>query len=227
MGASGGALLDEVAATSEDVAAISSRLKKVERLSALLAQLDPQEVPVAVAYLSGTLPQGSIGVGWASLRDVPTPSAAPTLHILDVDGALRRIGALAGAGSQTARKAELRDLFGRASEREQRFLRNLLMGEVRQGALEGVMVDAIARASGVPVTALRRAAMLAGDLGVVGAAAMRGGAPARGGVGVAPPRPRPPRRAPAAGGRAAPRARGWARRRRGRPAPPPRSATSA
>ena len=189
MDASEGALLDDVAATSEDVAATSSRLKKVERLSALLAQLDPREVPVAVAYLSGTLPQGSIGVGWASLRDVPTPAASPTLHLLDVDGALRRLGALSGAGSQTARKAELRDLFGRASVREQRFLRNLLMGEVRQGALEGVMVDAIARASGVSGAEVRRAAMLAGDLGVVGAAAIGGGKAGLAAFGLTPLQP--------------------------------------
>jgi ATP-dependent DNA ligase I len=186
----GGARLDEVAAASDDVAATSSRLKKIERLSSLLAQLRPVEVPIAIAYLSGALPQGSIGVGWASLRDVPAPAGEPaTLPLMDVDAALRRIGGLAGAGSQAARRDELQALFGRATDREQRFLRGLLMGEVRQGALEGVMLEAVARASGVPAPQVRRAAMLAGDLGVVGAAAIGGGASALAGFGLTPLQP--------------------------------------
>ena len=175
----GGALLDEVAAASDDVAATSSRLKKIDRLASLLVQLDPGEVPIAVAYLSGVLPRGSIGVGWASLRRVPAASSGPaTLDLRGVDASLDLIGALAGPGSQAARRDQLEALFARATEREQRFLRGLLMGEVRQGALEGVMVDAVARAAGVPAPEIRRAAMLAGDLGAVAAAAIRGGSPA-------------------------------------------------
>jgi DNA ligase-1 len=159
--------------------ATSSRLKKVDRLSSLLAQLRSEEVPIAVAYLSGVLPHGSIGVGWASLRDASSPASPPTtLELAAVDAALRRIGGLAGSGSQAARRTELRDLFARATEREQRFLRSLLLGEVRQGALEGVMVDAVARAAGVPAAEVRRAAMLAGDLGAVAAAAIEGGSEA-------------------------------------------------
>jgi DNA ligase-1 len=169
-------LLGEVAAASADVAATSSRLKKVERLSSALAELKPDEVPIAVAYLSGALPHGSIGVGWASLKDLPPPAPGPaTLELVEVDAALRRIGSLAGAGSQAARRTELHDLFARATEDEQRFLRGLLMGEIRQGALEGVMVDAVSRAAGVPLADVRRAAMLAGDLGAVAAAAIEGG----------------------------------------------------
>src|SRR5215211_8377489 len=136
----GGVLLDEVAATSDDVAATPSRLKKVERLASLLAQLQPREVPVAVAYLAGALPQGSIGVGWASLRDAPAPvGVAPTLRLLEVDSALDRLGVLGGARSPASRRDEIHRLFGRATEREHRFLRGLLTGEIRQGALEGVM----------------------------------------------------------------------------------------
>jgi DNA ligase-1 len=131
-----------------------------------------------VAYLSGALPHGSIGVGWASLRDVSPPAASATLELVDVDASLRRIGGLAGAGSQAARRDELRDLFGRATEPGQRFLRGLLTGEVRQGALEGVMVDAVAKAAEVPATEVRRAAMLAGDLGAVAEAAIEGGSSA-------------------------------------------------
>ncbi|HEX6400128.1 MAG TPA: ATP-dependent DNA ligase [Actinomycetota bacterium] len=169
-------LLDAIATTSADVGATASRLKKVERLAALLADLTPDEVPIAVAYLSGALPQGSIGAGWATLRDLPGPAEPPpTLEVLEVDAALGRIGGLSGPGSQAARRTELHHLFARMTPREHRFLRGLLTGEVRQGALEGVMVDAIARAARIPAAAVRRAAMLAGDLGSVAAAAIGGG----------------------------------------------------
>jgi ATP-dependent DNA ligase I len=162
---------EEIVHTSEAVAATSSRRAKVERLSVCLAQLRPEEVRTAVAYLSGVLPDGSIGVGWASLKDLPTPAEPPAeLELREVDATLRGVGSLSGAGSQAARRDELHRLFGRATEREQGFLRGLLMGEIRQGALEGVMVDAVARAVGVPVAKIRRAAMLAGDLGVVAGA---------------------------------------------------------
>jgi DNA ligase-1 len=172
-------LFDEIARTSADVAATSSRLRKVERLSSCLALLRPDEVPIAVAYLSGSLPHGSIGVGWASVRDLP-PSAAPppTLELEEVDATLHRIGALSGAGSQASRRQELVSLFEMMTEPEQRFLRDLLTGGVRQGALAGVMVDAVARAADVPSTDVRRAAMVAGDLGAVAAAAIEGGRPA-------------------------------------------------
>ena len=169
---------EEIVRASHDVADTSSRLKKIERLSSVLAGLRPKEVPTAVAYLSGVLPQGSIGVGWASLKDPPPPAERASLELLDVDGTLRRIGALSGAGSQAARRTELRDLFAAATPDEQRFLRGLLTGEIRQGALEGVMVDAVARASEVPVGEVRRAAMLSGDLGAVAEAAIGGGSEA-------------------------------------------------
>ena len=172
-------LLAAVAAASADVAATSSRLEKVARLSSVLAALEPGEIPIAVAYLSGVLPQGSIGVGWASLKDLPPPAPAPaTLELLDVDAALARIGSLAGAGSQTARRTALHDLFARATDEEQDLLRGLLMGEIRQGALGGVMVEAISRAADVPRAEVRRAAMLSGDLGATATAAMDGGSAA-------------------------------------------------
>jgi DNA ligase-1 len=113
--------LGEVAAASSNVAATSSRLKKVERLSSLLSRLRAEEVPIAVAYPSGTLRQGSIGIGWATLRDMPATAPPPaTLQLVEVDAGLSRIGALAGAGSQAARREELGDLFARATESEQR-----------------------------------------------------------------------------------------------------------
>src|SRR5262245_22343705 len=99
-------------------------------MAACLRRLGPQEVPVAVAYLSGRLPQGTIGVGWASLRDRPPPAAEPTLELLEVDGALERIRHAAGRGSQAARRVELAWLLGAATDPEQAFLARLLMGEL-------------------------------------------------------------------------------------------------
>jgi DNA ligase-1 len=165
-------LLDEIAATSEDVASTSSRLAKVARIAECLADAREDEVSVAVSYLSGFLPQGSIGVGWATLRDLPAPAPAPSVELLEVDDAATRIGSLSGHGSQSRRREELAALFERATEREQRFLVGLLLGELRQGALEGVMVDAVAKAAAIPAAELRRAAMLAGDLPTVAVAAL-------------------------------------------------------
>jgi DNA ligase-1 len=162
-------LLDELARTSFAVAETSSRSAKTELLASCLRQLHPEEVGVAVTYLSGTLER--LGVGWASLRDLPSPAdPPPTLELREVADVLARIGAAEGAGSKGARKRQIDALFARATEPEQRFLRALLHGELRQGALEGVMVDAVARAADVPVAAVRRALMLAGDLAPVAAA---------------------------------------------------------
>ncbi len=169
-------LLDEIARTSAEVAETSARLRKTELIADCLRALEPAEVPVAVAYLAGELPQGSVGVGWAALRELPPPAPEPpTLEVLDVDAAVGRLASLSGKGSQALRRAELADLFGRATEREQRFLRSLLLGELRQGALEGVMLDAVARAANRPAADVRRAAMLAGALGEVAAEAIGGG----------------------------------------------------
>jgi ATP-dependent DNA ligase I len=169
-------LLDEIAGTSEAVAAISSRSAKLTELASCLGRARPHEAPIAVAYLSGTLPHGPIGVGWAALRDLPAPTdAPPSLELAEVDVALRRIGATTGPGSQAARRRGVEELFARATEREQRFLRALLHGELRQGALESVVADAVARAAEVPVGEVRRALMLAGDLGTVATAALADG----------------------------------------------------
>jgi DNA ligase-1 len=169
-------LLDGIARASADVAGTPARLAKVVRLAECLSHARPEEVGIAVAYLSGELPQGTIGVGWASLRDLPAAtSSPPTLELLEVDSALSRIAATVGKGSQVARRKELSGLFRRATEPEQRFLTGLLLGELRQGALEGVMVDAVARAAGAPAAEVRRAAMLAGDLREVATAAIAEG----------------------------------------------------
>jgi DNA ligase 1 len=169
-------LLYEIAETSRMLAGTSARLKKVEILASCLRRLQPDEVRVAVAYLSGELPQGSIGIGWAYIRGLPEAAAeTPSLHLLDVDEALSRIANATGLGSQAARRQELADLYGRATKQEQRLLTALLLGELRQGALEGVMIEAIARAAGVGSSDVRRAFMVAGNLSEVAAAAIANG----------------------------------------------------
>ncbi len=147
-------LLDEIARASAVVAETPSRLAKIERLAACLRRLRLEEVPVAVACLSGELPQGTVGIGWASLRELPpTAQPPPNLELLEVDAALERLAATTGPGSQAARRRELAELFSRATEPERRFLIALLLGELRQGALEGVMVEAVARAADIPAPA--------------------------------------------------------------------------
>jgi DNA ligase-1 len=168
-------LLAEIVDTSDAVAATPARLAKVGRLAATLRRLGPGEVVVAVAFLSGELRQRQIGVGWASLRDRPPPAAEPSLELLEVDRAFELIGRQSGPGSQAERRRLLADLFGRATEAEQRFLMRLLGGELRQGALEGVMVEATARGAGVPAREVRRALMLRGSLGAVAEVALTDG----------------------------------------------------
>ena len=115
-------------------------------------------------------------MGWAALEDRPAPAAEPTLDVLEVDAAVSRLQAISGRGSQAARRTELVTLLGRATESEQRLLVGLFLGELRQGALEGVMTEAVAKAADVPVADVRRAAMLAGDLPAVAEVAMQEGA---------------------------------------------------
>jgi DNA ligase-1 len=164
-----------IAATSATVAATSSRLAKIELLAACLLPLSPAEVPIAVAYLSGEVPGGALGVGWAAMRDLPPPAPAPTVTLLETEAALGRIRTASGPGSQGMRRRELAGLFTRLTEPEQRFLRGLMSGELRQGALGGVMVEAVAWAANVPVADLRRAVLVSGDLPAVAGAAVAEG----------------------------------------------------
>jgi DNA ligase-1 len=156
-------LFADLAAVSHAVGETRSRTRKAELLGGALKELEPAEVEAGVAYLSGELRQRRTGVGWASLRDLPPPAAEPALRIGEVDAALERIAALSGPGSQGERRAALADLFGRATAAEQSFLGSLLAGELRQGALAGVMADAVAAATGIPRAAVDRATMLRGD----------------------------------------------------------------
>src|SRR6202453_3795795 len=168
-------LLAEIASVSRTVATTSARLAKIDELATALRAAGPLEVPIAVAYLSGELPQRQIGLSWATLRGGFAPAARATLTLGEVDSGFAAIGAISGQGSTAARKSLVGELFGRATELEQEFLYGLLSGELRQGALEGVMTEAVARAASVPVAEVRRAMMLRGSLGAVVAAALAGG----------------------------------------------------
>ena len=158
-------LLADVVTASRLVAETASRSRKVAVLADLLRGLDPAEVPVVAGLLSGAPRQGRVGVGYATVHGVEEPPAAePTLTVGDLDAAITAIQATTGPGSGAARKRTLSELLRRSTEAEASFVRRLLTGELRQGALAGVMVDAVAKAAGVPLDAARRALMLSGDL---------------------------------------------------------------
>ena len=181
--------LADVVATSREVAATSARTAKITRIAALLRAAGADEAAVVVPWLSGELRQRRTGVGWATLRDAPPPADRSTLGVREVDGVFAAVSDLSGSGSAGERRRLIHELFGRATADEQWFLRGLVSGELRQGALEGVMVEAVAAAADVPVSAVRRAAMLCGAVAPVAAAALRGGVPALGGFGLQVGRP--------------------------------------
>src|SRR5215472_7512834 len=180
-------LLDSVVRTSAAVTATSGRLAKIDHIASLLRDVPPAEIGVAVSFLSGDLTQRQIGVGYAALSDlmggfgpdasstsvaVGQPAAVPQLTLAETDLALGQIGALAGQGSQAERRRLLAHLLSRATEAERNFLVRLLAGDLRQGALDGVMTDAIARAAGVSGADVRRAHQLSGSLPAAAAAAL-------------------------------------------------------
>ena len=178
-------LLADLVAASDRAAGTSSRIAKRDAIADLLRGAAPDEVEIAVAWLSGEARQGRIGVGWATLAALRgTPAAEPQLTLGEADAALAAVAATAGKGSAAARSATLRALFDRATAAEQDFLVRLLVGELRQGALEGVMLDAVATAAGIPATDVRRAAMVTGRLGEVARMALSEGE-GQGGAGLA------------------------------------------
>ncbi|MZF57691.1 ATP-dependent DNA ligase [Streptomyces sp. SID5594] len=168
-------LLAELAQVSLEVAATSARSRKVALLAALFRDAGPEDVPVVIPYLAGRLPQGRIGVGWRSLGDPVEPAAEPTLTVTGVDAELTALAAISGTGSQALRRDRLRALFAAATADEQHFLRALLTGEVRQGALDAVAADALAKAAEAPPADVRRAVMLAGSLQEVARALLADG----------------------------------------------------
>ena len=179
-------LLTELAEASAAVAGTSARGAKIERIAALLGRVPPGEVPAAVAFLSGELLQGLIGVGYAALSELlrrdaaaqadpglpDAPAAGPGLTLSDTDAAFEAIGRVTGPGSQAERRRLLAEFFGRATMSEREFLVRLLAGDLRQGALEGVMTDAVAKAAAVPAEEVRRAHQLGGSLPAVAQAAL-------------------------------------------------------
>jgi len=159
------------------VAATPSRTAKEAELAAAIAGLAPEEVPAGVALLAGGIRQRATGIGGAALRSPPPPAAEPSLTVGDVDGAIEAVAAARGPGSAAARAAGLGELLARATHDEQAFLRAVLSEGVRQGASRTAVAAAVARAAGVGREPLRRALMLAGDLGEVARIALAEGEP--------------------------------------------------
>lgn len=159
--------LHELVDCSQAVRGTRSRKAKTGHLAELLARATDGEIATVVAWLAGELRQGKIGLGYSSVfkaRDQTPPATSPTLTVAGLDAALTHIGALSGKGSGTARGRELASLMAASTDEEQRFLSGLITGELRQGALAGVMTEAIAVATDTPPASVRRAAMLSGDL---------------------------------------------------------------
>jgi DNA ligase 1 len=172
-------LLADVVATSAAVGATRARTAKTAALAGALRAAAPGEVEAVTSWLAGEARQGRIGAGWRTLAalDVP-PAAEPTLRVEAVDRLLDELAGTSGTGSTARRAALLRELYGAATRDEQAFLHRLITGELRQGALEGVMLEAIAAAAAVPPAAVRRAFMLSGRLPATAALALSGGAEA-------------------------------------------------
>ncbi|MFE6709504.1 ATP-dependent DNA ligase [Streptomyces sp. NPDC057695] len=172
-------LLARVADVSRQVAAESARSRKIRLLAELFVEAEPEESPLVIAYLSGRLPQGRIGVGWSVLKEVAPPAVPPAdepgLTLERVDRTMGDLAAVSGAGSRAARTRLVHALFAAATEGEQELLLRLLTGEVRQGALDAVALEGVAQAAGVASAELRRAVMLEGSLPPVAQAVLADG----------------------------------------------------
>jgi DNA ligase-1 len=169
-------LFADVARVSAEVAATRARSRKTESMAALLASAEPHDAGLAVRFLSGELRQRRTGLGYAALRDLPPPADEPTLSVTDVDKAFEALATLSGAGSQGERRRRFLELAAAATQPEQHLLAALVAGELRQGALESLVTDALAKAVRLPAADVRRAVMLRGELGAVAAAAVADGA---------------------------------------------------
>lgn len=177
-------LLARVVDTSAAVSATRSRKAKVLALSALLSECDVDEVPLVTRYASGSLRQRRTGLGWRSVATLPPASTVPALTVDAVDTAFEAISSMSGPGSQATRAAAVTALFAAATDTEQTWLRGVVTGEVRQGALDALVQEAVASAAGVPLPAVRRAAMLSGSTVDAATAAFSGGEEALGAVGL-------------------------------------------
>jgi DNA ligase-1 len=177
-------LFADVVLSSERVSETSSRSRKVALLADLLRRLDKDEIPVVTGFLSGVPRQGRVGVGYSTIYSVdPEPASAAPLTVGDVDRAITELQETTGSGSGARRRQLLESLLGGATAEEAAFIRRLFTGELRQGALAGIMIDAVANAAEVPAPLARRALMLSGDLGRTAAVALTAGAEGLGAVG--------------------------------------------
>ena len=171
-------LLAELVACAGGVAAASARTTKIESLAELLRRADGREAGVVAGLVAGDPRQGRVGVGWATVAALRAdPAREPTLTVGDLDALLDEVADTAGDGSTQRRLDILGDFLARATAAEADFVRRLLVGELRQGASEGVMVEAVARAAGVAGSVVRRALMLVGDLGETAGLALSQGQP--------------------------------------------------
>lgn len=168
-------LLSRLARVSQEVAATSARSRKIALLAGLFREAEADDVPVVIPYLAGRLPQGRIGLGWKVLSRPVAPAAEPSLTVREVDALLTGLSRVSGPGAQAERARLVEELLGASTEDEQRFLRGLLTGELRQGALDAVAVEGLARATDAAPAEVRRAVMLAGSLPAVAEALLAEG----------------------------------------------------
>jgi DNA ligase-1 len=166
--------LDELVRVSAAVAASPGRLDKISKLASLLSRVPPDDAPIAIGFLTGWPRQGRLGVGWATVAAARgrEPAPASSLELRDVDSAFDQLLTVKGKNSGSERARLLGEVMARATADEQQFLAALLIGEVRQGALESVLLDAVAKAADLPADRVRRAVMMAGDLGAVASAVL-------------------------------------------------------
>jgi DNA ligase-1 len=182
-------LLHDLVRASSELTATTSRTAKTQIVADVLRAAGPDDVEVVASYLAGAPRQRRTGLGWRGLEVLPNPAEEPTLTVAEVDALLERISGTAGTGSRVVRAGLVEELFGRATSEEQQFLRALVFENLRQGAQDSVLLDGVAKASGVPTAAVRRAAMFTPSSGEVALAALTGGQEALDGFGLVPGRP--------------------------------------
>jgi DNA ligase 1 len=166
--------LAAIVETSRRVTQSGGRRDKIALLAGLLASVPPDEIEIATAFLSGSIRQQRLGVGYAAIQEGAAGSAAesPSVELAEVDRVFQQLAGISGKGSVEARQQLLRQLLSRLTRDEQQFVFGLIVGELRQGALEGVLMEAVAKAANVPAERLRYAVMMAGDLPTVAKAAL-------------------------------------------------------
>lgn len=182
----------EFAALCRELASTRSRLKKTALTAEFLRRLTPEEIPNAVAFLTGRPFPASdprvIEVSWATISDVfqhaGLAPATASLELLDVAHGFADVAAATGAGSRRAKVERLAGLLSRATEDERQIVRQILLSEMRIGLHDGLIQDALARAAGVELDLIRRSALFLSDLSEVARIALAEGADGLGRVSV-------------------------------------------